>query len=223
MAHTFGAISAYDGHRAGGKGRVVCDATWHHFVNVNLIGVVEGGGFDEFDESPGEARHQARRLPELGRRARRGLDKIKNYYTNIGVWISPPAAARAVSTGCAGGSSCIADRIMEAALTSPEIALERIPASTLMHIGIHARDAFGRRAGQCQTLEWLLDWLERWQCIEVGGSTRGTPVTAPAAEEEEESSTARLDPMPLVDVALGARWCRCARDSLPRRSGWTTS
>ncbi|MCX5955369.1 MAG: hypothetical protein NTW51_02945 [Cyanobacteria bacterium] len=31
----FGAISAYDGHLAN-KGRVVCDSTWHHFVNMNL-------------------------------------------------------------------------------------------------------------------------------------------------------------------------------------------
>jgi hypothetical protein len=34
---TFGAICAYDGHRAN-VGRVVTDATWHHFVNINLIG-----------------------------------------------------------------------------------------------------------------------------------------------------------------------------------------
>lgn len=39
QAHSFGAISAYDGHRPeAGVGRVVCDATWHHFVNVNLVG-----------------------------------------------------------------------------------------------------------------------------------------------------------------------------------------
>lgn len=31
----FGAISAYDGHLAD-KGRIVCDSTWHHFVNMNL-------------------------------------------------------------------------------------------------------------------------------------------------------------------------------------------
>ena len=33
----FGAISAYDGDAAG-RGRIVCDATWHHFVNINLNG-----------------------------------------------------------------------------------------------------------------------------------------------------------------------------------------
>ena len=39
----FGAISAYDGDPAG-VGRIVCDATWHHFVNINLNG--SGAGLD---------------------------------------------------------------------------------------------------------------------------------------------------------------------------------
>lgn len=38
----FGAIAAYDGHAAH-VGRVVCDATWHHFVNMNLNGAGVGG------------------------------------------------------------------------------------------------------------------------------------------------------------------------------------
>ena len=41
----FGANSAFDGHLAapisgsGRPGRIMCDATWHHFVNINLDGV----------------------------------------------------------------------------------------------------------------------------------------------------------------------------------------
>jgi hypothetical protein len=46
---------------------------------------------------------------------------------------------------------------METALTSSEVLLERILASTLMYIGTLARDAFGRRASQCQIIDWLLD------------------------------------------------------------------
>lgn len=33
----FGAISAYDGDAAN-VGRIVCDATWHHFININMNG-----------------------------------------------------------------------------------------------------------------------------------------------------------------------------------------
>lgn len=45
-AHTFGAICAYDGWRAGpnGVGRVVTDATWRHFINLNLVGGPPSGG-----------------------------------------------------------------------------------------------------------------------------------------------------------------------------------
>jgi hypothetical protein len=37
----FGAIGAYDG-RPAGVGRVVVDATWHHFININLNGTGSG-------------------------------------------------------------------------------------------------------------------------------------------------------------------------------------
>ncbi|MEZ5412639.1 MAG: hypothetical protein R2761_31690, partial [Acidimicrobiales bacterium] len=62
----FGAISAYDGHLAG-QGRIVCDATWHHFVNLNLLGLQDPPGTftDDF--------HQ-----------------IAAYYRNILDWLTPP-------------------------------------------------------------------------------------------------------------------------------------
>ena len=47
QVHRFPVISAYDGHPAG-VGRIAYNSTRHHFVNVNLIGVLEGGGFDKF-------------------------------------------------------------------------------------------------------------------------------------------------------------------------------
>lgn len=200
-AHTFGAITAYDGHRAGGRGRVVCDATWHHFVNVNLIGVLEGGQFDEFSFA-GE--HSSKHDGFLSSAAGLAvLDKIKNYYTNIGVWISPPARHSCFNL-FAWWELVYADRIVEAALTSPEIPLERIPASTLMHIGIHARDAFGRRGSQCQTIEWLIDWIRDFKLIEVAWIDPWDPITRIRLEEETDAPLPSLDPMLLVDVALGA-------------------
>jgi hypothetical protein len=201
IAHTFGAISAYDGHRAGGKGRVVCDATWHHFVNVNLIGVVEGGIFDEFS-NPGEnlAKHDGFLSSAAGLAA---LNKIKNYYTNVGVWISPPGL-HACFNRFVWWQLVYGDRIMEAALTSPDIPLERIPTVTLMHIGTHARDAFGRRASQCQTIEWLIDWLRDLNLIEIAWIDPWDPITKLRLEKEEDLPLPIFDPMPLVDVALGA-------------------
>ena len=62
----FGAISAYDGHPAG-QGRIVCDATWHHFVNLNLLGLQDPPG--TFTED---------------------FHQIAAYYRNVLDWLTPP-------------------------------------------------------------------------------------------------------------------------------------
>jgi hypothetical protein len=200
IGHIFGAISAYDGHRAG-VGRVVCDATWHHFINVNLIGILEGGRFDEFI-NPGEdaTKHDGFLSSAAGLAA---LNKIKNYFTNIGVWIST-RASHSCFNWFAWWELVYADRIMEAALIGPDVPLDQIPASTLMYIGVHARDAFGRRASQCQTLEWLIDWIRDLKLLEVQWIDPWGPVTRIQQEGEQEFPLPTIDPMPLVDVALGA-------------------
>jgi hypothetical protein len=198
IAHNIGVVSAYDGHRAGGKGRVVCDSTWHHFVNVNLIGVLEGGGFDEFSNPDEHAsKHDGFLSSPSGLDA---LAKIKNYYTNVGVWISPPARHTCFNL-YTWWEILYTDRLIEATLTSPDIPLERIPASTLMQIGIHARDVFARKASQCQTTEWLLDWVKEF--VEAAWVDPWDPVTR-IQLTKGDPPLPTLDPMPVVDVALGA-------------------
>jgi len=61
----FGAICAYDGHDAD-VGRAVTDATWHHFINVNLIPNSDGPGLDADS-----------------------LDRVKTYFRNIAEWLMP--------------------------------------------------------------------------------------------------------------------------------------
>lgn len=63
----YGVLTAYDGSSAG-VGRVVADATWHHYFNVNLWGF-----------PPGPV-----------------LDEIADYYVNLAVWLSPPFKRRAM-------------------------------------------------------------------------------------------------------------------------------
>jgi hypothetical protein len=58
---TFGVLSAYDGHLAG-VGRIVTDATWHHWFNINLIGFVRSSAH---------------------------YDKIRNYFWNVALWLAP--------------------------------------------------------------------------------------------------------------------------------------
>jgi hypothetical protein len=75
----FGAISTYDGDPAQ-VGRIVCDATWHHFVNINLNG--SGAGIDP---STGLARTG---LYAAGSPTPEYL-KIQQYYLNTVRWLAP--------------------------------------------------------------------------------------------------------------------------------------
>lgn len=68
----FMAIVAYDGHSAG-KGRVTTDATWHHFVNINIDGT--GSGLSGLQNPPGVD------TPDLQR--------IRQYYRNLATWLMP--------------------------------------------------------------------------------------------------------------------------------------
>jgi hypothetical protein len=58
----YGITTAYDGALAG-VGRIVADATWHHYFNVNLAGFANPSAT---------------------------LDTIADYYVNLAIWLSPP-------------------------------------------------------------------------------------------------------------------------------------
>lgn len=81
----FGAISAYDGHRVG-KGRIVCDATWHHFVNINLDGTGNSSGHHGLQDA----------LPTLPPTytPNAAYLKIKQYFRNIAEWVGPVRRCR---------------------------------------------------------------------------------------------------------------------------------
>ena len=72
-----GAVAAYDGE-AVGVGRIVAHSTWHHFVNVNLV------GFRNPDGSPGKV-----------------LARLGEYYANLAMWLSPGALRAAIHSEAA--------------------------------------------------------------------------------------------------------------------------
>ena len=116
QAHSFGGISAYDGHRAS-VGRVVTDATWHHFVNINLVG----------DES--EPVGDPKRLGFLfSAQGQAHLEEIKAYYRNIAVWISRPANIVCMNRRLIWWLLWN-ERVLEATLTTPDIRLRTTPIS----------------------------------------------------------------------------------------------
>jgi hypothetical protein len=78
---TFGAIGAWDGHRAGHYGRIVVDATWHHFININLIGD-RGLG----TPNPGVPKSMGFLHTTAGQAH---YERIQAYFTNIANWLTP--------------------------------------------------------------------------------------------------------------------------------------
>jgi hypothetical protein len=68
VPRSFIAICAYDGQSAN-VGRVVTDATWHHFVNINI-------------------------KPGLAALTANDLNDIKQYYRNLATWLMPKNVRR---------------------------------------------------------------------------------------------------------------------------------
>jgi hypothetical protein len=77
---TFGVIGAYDGHQTN-IGRVVVDATWHHFFNVNLKGDRDRDGIF----GPNDIKSKGFYYSEAGLAA---YEDIKAYFRNIAVWLA---------------------------------------------------------------------------------------------------------------------------------------
>jgi len=88
-SRTFGLIGVWDGHRVG-KGRVVVDSTFHHFVNINLTGdcyLSQVPGV-----SPDDQRFFGFYVPDplSGRRVPSSEYRlIQWYYRNIIYWLMP--------------------------------------------------------------------------------------------------------------------------------------
>jgi hypothetical protein len=83
LPQTFGGSCAYNGHRAA-VGGVVTDATWHHFVNINLVGDLGAGPLDP------------KRLGFLHSAAGQAdLEEVRAYFRNLAVWLAPPPGSPA--------------------------------------------------------------------------------------------------------------------------------
>jgi hypothetical protein len=202
VARTFGAISAYDGHRAD-VGRIVTDATWHHFININLTGA---------DGTPG-----SKGLGFLATPAGQAVyEEVKAYFVNIALWISPKSKLRCMRNW---GLYWVvrADRLVE--VFDPAIRLGSARLVDYLVLGRHARDAIGKFAGQCQGIKWTWDFvLDEWPSrifIDMGDPWR------PRIDEDKEKVLGDLEPRDLVDlnwvadVALGGAIMALRENAFP--------
>jgi hypothetical protein len=139
-AKRFGVIGAYNGHVAG-VGRVVVDSTWHHWFDVNLTGRPTDGGDVVDPVSPGDPKAQGFTYNAAGQAA---LAKIQNYFRNVGLWLASPMMQRCMFTHA----------LWHAVIRYPLIE-QLSPNTALWELGVTAKDAIGRRAGQCVIQDWI--------------------------------------------------------------------
>ncbi len=78
-------IGAYDGHTAQ-VGRVVVDSTWHHWMDINIVGLA---GLDAKNLAPDSPKRKGFNASVSGQVI---LQRIQNYYRNVAIWLAPPAA-----------------------------------------------------------------------------------------------------------------------------------
>lgn len=187
---TFGVISAYDGHRAG-VGRVTCDATWHHFININLT-----GDEDVTPPNPKSTGFLATPDGELH------LEKIKAYFRNIVLWLAPSTT-----------QSCMRNRWIWN-VTRQSAVLEDLQVTAMLKRKPDMRDLIqiGRvvsrfasvNVSRCQKLRWTLDLVipelikpfPEWVCV-------FDPTCQPGVTPPDGLAT-MLDPDKVLDAALGS-------------------
>lgn len=186
-AQEFGGICAYDGHRAD-VGRVVTDATWHHFFNLNLVGRT----------NPSEP-HKSKGFL-YSSTGQDHLDDIKRYFRNIAVWLS-----REEQIDCMNNRT-IWDllhngRVIEAVSTRPDVTFEMADARYVFDVGRHARDVLGNYASQCQSRRLAIDILEPHVSREL--LERLDPWWDRIEEYRDAESVPWTNPDPILDLALG--------------------
>lgn len=136
----FGAVGAYNGHCVN-VGRVIVDSTWHHWFDVNLTGRMQ-----LFSDVPGNIEsNDPRKLNGFNDTPAgvAALDKIRNYYRNVAIWLSPKAKIR-----------CMACRALWNSLKRFPLHADLNLHTPIWVIGHHAIDVLGKYAGQCQVKGW---------------------------------------------------------------------
>ena len=131
----FGVLAAWDGHRSGGRGRVLVDATWHHWFNINLTGFVANAGD-----------------PVVGPK----WQSIQAYFRNVALWLARPTLQECLRNG----GWLIATHYYDILITYQPLDRVKNHYGYFTQLGIFARDAMGRLASQCQRTQWTIDWSD---------------------------------------------------------------
>ena len=142
----FGVLAAYDGHRAG-VGRVVVDATWHHWFNINLVGFLDA-------TDPLHPAYDPAVSPKW--------EAIKAYFRNVAVWLARPSLQDCLRDG----GWLIITKYYDILITYRDLKVVPDKLTYYWQLGTFAKDALGRFASRCQSSRWVFDLLE-WVDIRI--------------------------------------------------------
>lgn len=127
-----GLVSAYNGHQVG-VGRIIADSSWHHWFDINLLGLpgrCPPDSYAGFDATP---------------EGRAVLRKLDAYFLNCAIWLAPPDR-QAEMRRDAWWSILWTDRIAELSIYHP-----------IWHLGAEALGTLGLYTSSGIALEWVLN------------------------------------------------------------------
>lgn len=201
----FGVIAAYDGHRAS-VGRAVVGSTWHHFVNINVIGTTRAfagsnpGKTKGFYTGPGDTPVPA-------------YQKIMWFYRNLVYWLIPAHRRRTALFNVAQ-TVWLHPRWEELKGKFTPFWTE-LPASLkhVVDLGQLAEDYFASTRGRCLAYELVIELLYPVWRFDPRVRERWLPYLdpwgTPARKNERKTADAILpallpDTRVLLHLALGA-------------------
>jgi hypothetical protein len=145
----FGQIAVWDGHRVQ-HGRVVVQSTWHHFININLIGTQSSFAGLDPDKTRGF-------YTGAGGTATPAYQKIQAYYRNLVYWLIPAERTRLLWANELAQALRLHPRWEEFKGTRGRFDVQKTPQALCHIVGWAqlAEDYFQRTRGHCVSYQLL--------------------------------------------------------------------
>lgn len=147
-AKIFGVLGAYDGHKVN-VGRIAVDSTWHHFVNINVIGQIPHNqkdkkhqGFNHSDES------------------KKVYNDIKTYWRNLGVWLAPKKIQKSILATALWAIRWSYPLVEELSSRTVQKGLSR---EGILYLGHVARYSLNKISSEEQVIQWIIPYLTEIQ------------------------------------------------------------
>lgn len=153
-AKIFGVLGAYDGHKVN-VGRVAVDSTWHHFVNINVIG--EWPHNDSND-----IKHQGFNYSDNGNsdKGQKVYQDLKTYWRNLGVWLAPKKIQKSILATALWRIRWSQPLAEELSSRTVQKGLSR---EGILYLGHVARYSLNKISSEEQVIQWIIPYLTEIQ------------------------------------------------------------